>query len=103
LPGAPFPALNPGGTLPGPAVGEVMSAPAGSALRPGQLVTHPLGWREYAVLDPAGCQPLSDDRPDPAAHLAQGLTAYGALTRAARVRPGEAVHRLTGQGSGDDQ
>lgn len=99
VPGAPFPALNPGDPLLGPAVGEVVTAPAGSALRPGQLVTHPLGWREYAVLDAAGCQPVSDDLPDPAAHLAQGLTAYGALTRAARLRPGEAVLVTGGAGS----
>jgi len=99
VPGAPYPALSPGDSLLGPAVGEVVTAPAGRGLHPGQLVTRPLGWREYAVVDAAGVQPVRDDRPDPAAHLAQGLTAYGALTRAARLQPGETVLVTGGAGS----
>ena len=99
VPGAPWPALEPGDTLFGPAVGEIVTASGRGGLRTGQLVAHPLGWREYAVVDAARCEPVSEDLPDPAAHLAQGLTAYGALTRAARLRPGEAVFITGGAGS----
>lgn len=95
VPGAPFPGLRAGDTLFGPAVGEVVRGPGGGAaaegLQPGNLVRHMLGWREYAAVPAARCVPLGDALPDPVAHLAQGLTAYGALTRAARVQPGETV------------
>ncbi len=86
------PALFPGDTLLGPAVGEVVSAPGTSPLRTGELVSHWLGWREYAAVPAEACTPLGDDTlPDPVAHLSQGWTAYGALTRAAKVRPGDTV------------
>jgi NADPH-dependent curcumin reductase CurA len=97
--GAPFPGLSPGDTLFGPAVGEVITAPAGSGLRPGDLVGHMLGWRDYAVLPAAQCAPVDSALPDPVAHLAQGMTAYGALTRAARVRAGDTVFVSGGAGS----
>jgi NADPH-dependent curcumin reductase CurA len=96
--GAPFPALRPGDTLFGAAIGEVVTAPEDSGVRPGDLVAHLRGWREYAAvadytpLDPAGL-------PDPVAHLAPGRTAYGALTRAAKVRPGDTVFVSGGAGS----
>ncbi|MGD0558931.1 MAG: NADP-dependent oxidoreductase [Streptosporangiaceae bacterium] len=99
VPGAPFPGLRQGDTLFGPAIGEVMSAPEGSKLRTGDLVRHMLGWREYAVIPAAECVPVGGTLPDPAAHLAQGVTAYGALTRAARVRPGDTVFVSGGAGS----
>ncbi|MFC1411259.1 NADP-dependent oxidoreductase [Streptacidiphilus sp. N1-12] len=95
----PFPALFPGDTLFGAAVGEVVSAPAGSGLTSGELVSHWLGWREYAAVPVAGCTPLGDLLPDPAAHLAQGWTAYGALTRAAELRPGDTVLVTGGAGA----
>jgi hypothetical protein len=90
----PFPALHPGDTLFGPAAGEVVSAPSGSSgsdLRAGDLVLHFQGWREYAAVPAAQCTPLADTLPDPIAHLAMGATPYGALTRAAQVRPGDTV------------
>jgi 2-alkenal reductase len=99
VPGAPFPGLHEGDTLFGPAVGEVMTAPEGSGLRKGDLVGHMLGWREYAVVPAAECAAVDGALPDPVAHLAQGLTAYGALTRAARVQPGDAVFVSGGAGS----
>jgi NADPH-dependent curcumin reductase CurA len=98
----PFPALHPGDTLFGPTVGEVVSAPAGSSgsdLQTGDLVLHFQGWREYAAVPAAQCTPLADTLPDPVAHLAMGATPYGALTRAAQVRPGDTVFITGGAGS----
>ncbi|WP_327302586.1 NADP-dependent oxidoreductase [Streptomyces sp. NBC_01298] len=89
--GLPLPPLRAGDTLFGPAVGEVVAAPAGSPLRPGTLVSHLLGWREYALVDAGDCAPLDDTLPDPVAYLAQGSAPYGALTRLAGVRPGDTV------------
>ncbi|GGZ93312.1 MDR family NADP-dependent oxidoreductase [Streptomyces subrutilus] len=89
--GVPLPALRPGDALFGPCVGEVVAAPAGGPLRPGDVVAHLQGWREYALVSAAECAPLGDALPDPVAHLAQGSTAYGALTRLAGVREGDVV------------
>ncbi|MFJ6655124.1 MDR family NADP-dependent oxidoreductase [Streptomyces sp. NPDC091377] len=89
--GVPLPALRPGDTLFGPAVGEVVAAPAGSALRVGDVVSHLRGWREYALVPAAECAPLDGTLPDPVAYLSQGSTAYGALTRLAEVRAGDVV------------
>ncbi|WJK40464.1 NADP-dependent oxidoreductase [Solwaraspora sp. WMMA2056] len=86
-----LPGVRPGEPLPGPAIGEVVTAPDGSGLRPGDLVGHDLGWREYATVPLDGCRPLGNSLPDPVAHLSQGWTAYGALTRAVDVRPGDTV------------
>ncbi|SHK93023.1 MDR family NADP-dependent oxidoreductase [Actinacidiphila paucisporea] len=89
--GTPLPALHPGDTLFGPAVGEVVAAPDGSALRPGDAVAHMYGWRDHALVPAAACTPLDGTLPDPIAHLAPGSTAYGALTRLAAIRPGDTV------------
>ena len=97
--GAPLPGFHPGDTLFGPAIGEVVAAPEGSGLRPGDLVQHMLGWREYSVVPAADCRPAGGALPDPMAHLAPGVTAYGALTRAVRVRTGDAVFVSGGAGS----
>ncbi|GAA0411443.1 NADP-dependent oxidoreductase [Acrocarpospora corrugata] len=97
--GAPFPGLQPGDTLFGAAIGEVVAAAGDGGPRPGELVSHWLGWREYAVVPAAACSLLGDALPDPVAHLAQGRTAYGALTRGARVRPGDTVYVSGGAGS----
>jgi NADPH-dependent curcumin reductase CurA len=98
LEGVPFPPLRPGDTLFGPAIGEVVSAPPDAGLRPGDLVRHWLGWREYAVVAAAECSPLDDSLPDPAAHLSQAALAYAALTRDAPVRPGDTVFVSGGAG-----
>lgn len=63
VPGTPFPALHPGDTLFGPAVGEVVAAPADGDLRPGDLIAHFQGWREFAAV-PATA-PLGDSCPTP--------------------------------------
>ncbi|MET8703077.1 NADP-dependent oxidoreductase [Kitasatospora sp. NPDC004723] len=87
---APF-TIGPGDVLAGPALGEVLAAPAGGPLRPGDLVTHLLGWRDHAVAEAAAFTRVADGFPDPLALLSPGLTGYGALTRAARVREGDVV------------
>ncbi|MET8578582.1 NADP-dependent oxidoreductase [Streptomyces sp. NPDC005012] len=83
----PLPPLNPGDTLFGPAIGEVVDGP----LEKGRLVLHLQGWREYATLASADCRLLGGTLPDPVAHLAQGSAPYGALTRLAEVRAGDTV------------
>lgn len=89
--GAPLPAVRPGDTFYSATIGEIVSAPDGSGLRPGALVRHWLGWREYAVLAPTDCIALDDTLPDPVAFLSEGWTAYVALTRYAPVRAGDMV------------
>ncbi|MFJ4871716.1 MDR family NADP-dependent oxidoreductase [Streptomyces sp. NPDC088757] len=96
--GAPLPSVEPGDTLFGAAVGEVVSAPPGGP-RPGELVFHWQGWREYAAVPASACTPLGDALPDPVAHLSQGRTAYAALTRGAEVRPGDTVLVTGGAGA----
>ncbi|MFC5181496.1 MDR family NADP-dependent oxidoreductase [Actinomadura harenae] len=95
----PLPRLRPGDTLVGAAVGEVVSAPDDASVRPGDLVSHWLGWREYALLPEGQYVRLDGKLPDPAAHLAPGVAAYSALTREAPVRPGETV-LVTGAAGG---
>ncbi|MEV7677835.1 NADP-dependent oxidoreductase [Streptomyces sp. NPDC088341] len=97
--GVPLPPLRPGDTLFGPAVGEVVAAPAGSPLRVGDTVTHLLGWREYALVAATDCTPVDGTLPDPVAHLTSGSAAYGALTRLAEVRAGDTVF-VTGAAGG---
>ncbi|MGW7411819.1 MDR family NADP-dependent oxidoreductase [Streptomyces sp. NPDC054863] len=88
----PMPGYVPGAALWGPVVAEVVTAPPGSGLHPGDLVEHRLGWREYAALPPQDAQLLDlDVLPDPAAHLSQGFTAWLGVVRAAHVRPGDTV------------
>lgn len=94
----PMPGFAPGEPLWGPAVGEVVGAPPGSGLAPGDLVEHMGGWREYAAVDAAQRLDL-EALPDPAAHLSQGFTAWLGVTRAARVRPGDTVF-VTGAAGG---
>jgi len=54
--GVPFPALRPGDTLAEESLGEVVSAPPGSGYSPGNLVRHPMGWRQYAAVPVQACQ-----------------------------------------------
>ena len=97
--GIPFPPLQIGDTLADAAIGEVIAAPAGSALRPGDVVLHGLGWREYALLTPEQCTPLGNTLRDPAAYLGHGWTAYAALTRGTQIRPGDRVLVTSGAGA----
>lgn len=94
VPGVPFPALRPGDGLLGKAVGEVLEAPPGSGLSPGDKVLHFAGWRDYAVVPVAQCRRLDTPLPEPVGHLGylgHGLTAYAALTRGVQIRQGDTV------------
>ncbi|MFI0263917.1 MDR family NADP-dependent oxidoreductase [Streptomyces sp. NPDC017056] len=95
----PMPSFVPGQALWGSAVGEVVRS-SGSAFAPGDLVLHPYGWREFAAVEEGRARRVDPEAlPDPAAHLSQGVTAWGALTRAAGVRPGDTVF-VTGAAGG---
>ncbi|WP_194892043.1 MDR family NADP-dependent oxidoreductase [Catenulispora pinisilvae] len=98
--GVPFPALGPGDTLAEQAVGAVVMAGRDSGLKPGDLVSHHLGYREYAAVPLTGLPRLSGDPTDPThpthptdpiVHLGHGWTAYAALTRGVQIRPGDTV------------
>lgn len=97
--GIPFPPLKPGDTLADGAIGEVVQAGADSGLRVGNLVMHPFGWREYAVVDVTQCKIIDDDDIDPAAWLGHGWTAYAALTEGVQVRAGDTVFVTSGAGA----
>ena len=92
-------ALRVGDVLPGAAVGEVLVAPAGSGLEPGDLVRHEGGWREHAVVPLQSTAPVDADVLAPHAHLSQGWPAYVALTRTAPVRLGDTVLVTGGAGA----
>ncbi|MGW7488944.1 MDR family NADP-dependent oxidoreductase [Streptomyces sp. NPDC054786] len=95
----PMASFVPGEALWGSAVGEVVAAPGGG-FTPGELVRHPYGWREFAAVEESRVQRLDpDELPTSAAHLSQGATAWGALRRAAEVRPGDTVF-VTGAAGG---
>ncbi|MFF4954139.1 MDR family NADP-dependent oxidoreductase [Streptomyces chattanoogensis] len=95
----PMPSFVPGRALWGAAVGEVVAAPGGG-FTPGELVHHPYGWREFAVAEESVLKRIEPDAlPMPAAHLSQGATAWGALRRAAGIRPGDTVF-VTGAAGG---
>lgn len=97
--GVPFPALLPGDTLAEESLGEVVCAPPGSDLSPGDLVLHRLGFREYAAVPVSNCRAVDDALPDPMAHLGHGSTAYAALTRGVQVRVGDTVLVTSAAGS----
>ncbi|CAL9431733.1 Putative NADP-dependent oxidoreductase YfmJ [Actinosynnema sp. ALI-1.44] len=88
-----IPPFELGAPLEGSAVGEVVEST--SEVPVGAVVTHFLGWREYAVLDAAAVTVVDTALAPPRAYLGvlgtPGLTAYAALTRVAPVRPGDVV------------
>jgi NADPH-dependent curcumin reductase CurA len=94
VPGVPFAALKPGDGLLGEAIGEVVSAPAGSGLLRGDKVLHFVGWRDYAVVPIARCRRLDGPLPAPLGwlgYLGHGWTAYAALTRGVELHAGDTV------------
>ena len=85
-PGVPYPPVRVG-DIPGAAtLGEVCAG----ALPAGTLVLHFRGWCEYTALPVDACQPVVSAL-DPLWQLGHGWTAYAALTRGAKVRPGDVV------------
>ncbi|WP_278264938.1 NADP-dependent oxidoreductase [Nocardia sp. AG03] len=90
-PGIPMPPLGIGEPLSGDAIGEVVLS-EDAALPPGTLVTHRLGWRDYAVADAETVRAVDADAYDsPSTHLGVGLVAYAGLTAVAELRPGDTV------------
>lgn len=97
--GLPLPVAVLGEPLWAPALGEVVAAPGGEPA-PGDLVTHGLGWREYAAVDVAEARRVDpSELPDPAAYLSQAMTAWLGVVRGAEVPPGDTVF-VTGAAGG---
>src|SRR5205807_1760671 len=97
--GIPFPVLKPGDTLADGAIGEVVACPAGRGFDVGDLVLHPLGWRDRAVVDIDCSVRLGLGPIEPSAYLGHGWTAYAALTRGIRIRRGDTVFVSSGAGA----
>lgn len=97
--GIPFPALRLGDALADGAIGEVVACPPESGFEIGAFVSHPLGWRDYAVVDAGRCVALGHGPIEPAAYLGHGWTAYAALTRGIQVRQGDTVFVSSGAGA----
>lgn len=87
------PPFQVGEVLEGGAVGEVVSSNSDD-LKPGDLVLHGLGWREYAVNDAKAFRKV-DPLPDVSAYLGAlgmpGLTAYVGLVDIAGTKEGDTV------------
>jgi NADPH-dependent curcumin reductase CurA len=80
--------------LDGGAVGEVIASRS-EHHHEGDVVVHPLGWREYAVVDAAAATPARTDLAPASAFLGAlgmtGLTAYAGLLKVAEFKAGDAV------------
>jgi NADPH-dependent curcumin reductase CurA len=64
-------------------------------LVPGDVVLHPLGWREYAILDARGVTKVDPDLAPLSAYLGvlgmPGLTAYAGIVEVGALREGDTV------------
>jgi NADPH-dependent curcumin reductase CurA len=89
-----LPPFQVGAPLDGGAVGEVVAS-AVDGLRPGDVVLHGLGWREYAVVEARSARTVDPQLAPPSAYLGAlgmpGLTAYAGLLDVAALQPGESV------------
>jgi NADPH-dependent curcumin reductase CurA len=78
----------------GGALGRVVASGA-DGLQAGDHVLHPLGWREYALVDAAHTAKVDPEAAPLSAYLGvlgmTGLTAYAGLLRIAELAPGETV------------
>ncbi|HVV18328.1 MAG TPA: NADP-dependent oxidoreductase, partial [Pseudonocardiaceae bacterium] len=83
-----------GKVMHGGAVGEVVESTVDSP-RPGDIVLHGLGWREYAVVDAAQTTVVDLSLAPAGAYLGvlgmTGLTAYAGLVEVAAFQPGDTV------------
>jgi NADPH-dependent curcumin reductase CurA len=88
------PPFQVGAALDGGAVGEVIASAADSH-KPGDIVLHGLGWREYALLDAEAARVVDPALAPVSAYLGVlgmiGLTAYAGLLDVAAMKPGESV------------
>jgi hypothetical protein len=88
------PPFQVGQPLDGGAVGEVVAS-GDESLRPGDVVLHSLGWREYALLDARHATKIDTTLAPAGAYLGvlgmPGLTAYAGLVEVAALRPGDVV------------
>lgn len=97
--GIPFPPIAPGDTLADAAIGQVISAPTNSHLKPGDYVLHSCGWREFATVNQESCTYLGTTIHHPAAYLGHGWTAYAALTKGIQIRQDDVVFISSGAGA----
>jgi len=80
--------------LSGGAVGEVVES-GSDQLKPGDVVLHWLGWRQYALLDAKSVRKVDPTAAPASAYLGvlgmPGLTAYVGIIDIAQMKPGETV------------
>ncbi|GAB1691619.1 NADP-dependent oxidoreductase [Krasilnikovia sp. M28-CT-15] len=83
-----------GKALEGGAVGEVVAS-GDERIKPGTVVLHGLGWRDYALLDARHVNPVDPSVAPLGAYLGvlgmPGLTAYAGLFETAEFKPGDVV------------
>jgi NADPH-dependent curcumin reductase CurA len=88
------PPFEVGEPLDGGAVGEVVES-AADGFKPGDLVLHGLGWREYALVDARAATKIDPDVAPLGAYLGvlgmTGMTAYAGLLRTAEFKAGDVV------------
>jgi NADPH-dependent curcumin reductase CurA len=88
------PPFRVGEALQGGAVGEVVES-AADGFKPGDVVLHGLGWREYALVDARSAAKVDPSVAPLGAYLGvlgmTGLTAYAGLLRTAEFKPGDRV------------
>lgn len=91
-----------GEPLEGAAVGVVVRSGA-SQFKPGDLVSHFSGWRDFAVIDASSANKIDTTVAPEEAWLGAlgvpGITAYVGLTRIAAVKQGETVFVSAGAGA----
>ncbi|GAB3653682.1 NADP-dependent oxidoreductase [Actinocorallia lasiicapitis] len=89
-----FPPFDLGEAMTGNAIGTVIQSGA-DTVPAGSVVSHFLGWREYALLPAASVQVLDPELAPVQAHLGvlgiTGLTAYAGLKEVAPVKTGDVV------------
>ncbi len=92
--GGTFPAMPPGTTIPGPAVGEIIESRHPN-FHSGEFVEGRFGWQNFAVSNGAGVNKVNRALGGPANALSigglPGFTAYVGLRSAGGVKPGQTV------------